>query len=84
MLYAYCVKQVGNPTDRLGIGACFSKLNIETPSGVLQFDKKTHLAKQSDTTYPILFSQIQGGKLNVITPKKYAAASFELPAWIKR
>lgn len=84
MLYAYCVKQVGDPTNRLGIGKCFSKLNIETPSGVLRFNQKTHVAIQSDTTYPILFSQIQNGKLNVITPKKYAAAGFETPAWMKR
>jgi branched-chain amino acid transport system substrate-binding protein len=83
MLYAHCVQQVGNPTDRLGIGKCFSKLNIKTPSGVLQFDQKTHLAKQSDTTYPILFSQIQDGKLNVITPKQYAASEFQVPPWMK-
>ncbi len=83
MLYAHCVKQVGDPTNRLGIGKCFGSLNIKTPSGVLQFDQKTHLAKQSDTTYPILFSQIQNGKLNVITPKQYAAAEFQTPPWFK-
>jgi branched-chain amino acid transport system substrate-binding protein len=82
MLYAFCVKQVGDPTNRLGIGKCFGSLNVRTPSGVLQFDQKVHLAKQSDTTYPILFSQIQDGKLKVITPKQYAAAAFMPPPWI--
>ena len=83
MLYAHCVKQVGDPTNRLGIGKCFSTLNIKTPSGVLTFDQQNHLAKQSDTTYPILFSQIQDGKLNVITPTQYAAAGFQTPPWFK-
>jgi branched-chain amino acid transport system substrate-binding protein len=82
MLYAHCVNKVGDPTNRLGIGKCFGGLNIKTPAGVLQFDPKTHLALQSDTTYPILFSQIQNGKLKVISPKQYASADFTPPPWI--
>lgn len=83
MLYAHCLHEVGDPTDRLGIGRCFGNLNIETPSGVLTFDQETHLAIEGEKAMPILFYQIQDGKKIVISPDKYAAAEFELPKWVK-
>jgi len=82
MLYAHCVHQVGDPTDRLAIGRCFGNLNIKTPAGLLRFDQKTHLAIEGDKQMPILFYQIQNGKKNVISPKQYAAADFQVPPWI--
>lgn len=82
MLYAHCLHEVGDPTDRLGIGRCFGNLNIQTPSGVLTFDQKTHLAIEGEKAMPILFYQIQDGKRIVISPDQYAAAKFQLPKWM--
>lgn len=82
MLYAECVSQVGDPTDRLGIGRCFGSLNVETPAGRLVFDQKTHLAIEGEGAMPILFYQIQDGKKNVIWPEQYAATDFQTPPWM--
>lgn len=83
-LYAYCVKKVGDPTDRTAIGKCFGTLDIDTPSGRLVFDQKTHLAKQGDAFYPIIFYQFQNGKRYVIHPKQYRSAQVTTPPWFKR
>jgi branched-chain amino acid transport system substrate-binding protein len=83
MLYARCVKEVGDPTDRLGIGACFGKLNIMTPAGPLQFDQRTHLALQGDKHIPILFYQIQDQQKKVLTPQQYSGTEFKAPPWLK-
>lgn len=80
-LYAYCVNKVGDPTDRTAIGKCFSTLDIDTPSGRLVFDQKTHLAKQGDAYYPIIFYQFQKGKRQVIYPKQYRSAQVTTPPW---
>jgi branched-chain amino acid transport system substrate-binding protein len=82
MLYAYCVKQVGDPTDRTAIGKCLGTLDIKTPAGRLVFDQQTHLAKEGDNYMPILFFQIQNGKREVISPDKYASASVMPPPWM--
>lgn len=83
-LYAHCVKKVGDPTDRTAIGKCFGTLDIDTPSGRLVFDQKTHLAKQGDAFYPIIFYQFQNGKRHVIHPKQYRSAQVTTPPWFKR
>jgi branched-chain amino acid transport system substrate-binding protein len=84
MIYANCIKKTGDPTNRLAIGKCLGNSNLKTAAGVLKFDQKTHLALQSDDTYPILFSQIQDGKLNVFFPSKYASGNtFQKPKWMK-
>jgi branched-chain amino acid transport system substrate-binding protein len=82
MLYASCVHQVGDPTNRLGIGHCFGNLNVMTPAGPLRFDQTTHLAMQDNDHMPILFYQVQNQQKDVITPSKYAASQFEVPPWI--
>jgi len=82
MLYATCLHQVGDPTDRLAVGRCLGNLNIMTPSGPLQFDQKTHLAIQGEAHMPILFYQIQDMKKNLILPTQYAAGTFTAPPWI--
>lgn len=82
MLYAHCVKQVGDPTNRLAIGACLGSLNIMTPSGPLRFDQTTHLAEQGSGRMPILFYQIQNQQHDVISPTQYAATTFKAPPWL--
>lgn len=84
MLYAYCVNQVKNPSNRLGIGSCLGNLNVETPAGPLKFDQTTHNASQAPGYMPIGFFQVQNGKDVQIAPSKYAQAPFETPPWIKK
>jgi branched-chain amino acid transport system substrate-binding protein len=84
ILYAYCVHKVGDPTDRTAIGKCFSTLDIDTPSGRLVFDQKTHLAIEGDKYEPILFYQFQNGQRKVIAPPLYASAKITVPFWFKK
>jgi branched-chain amino acid transport system substrate-binding protein len=82
-LYAECLNQVGDATDRLAIGECLGNLKLKTPSGNLQFDPETHLAMQGDDYYPILFYQIWDGAPYIITPDQYKAADFRMPPWME-
>jgi branched-chain amino acid transport system substrate-binding protein len=83
-LYAECVKQVGDPTNRLAIGKCIGNLDLMTPSGHLKFDQTTHLAMQGEEFYPILFYQIWDGQRIIVDPQKYAGADFRMPPWMKQ
>ena len=82
MLYAYCVKQVGDPANRLGIGACIGNLNIETPAGPLKFNQTTHNAAQGSGYMPIGFFQLQNKKPVQIAPAENAQAGFGVPPWM--
>lgn len=82
-LYAACLEQVGDATDRLAIGKCLGELDLMTPSGRLKFDPETHLAMQGEEYYPILFYQIWDGERFIIDPEQYASAEFRMPPWIE-
>jgi branched-chain amino acid transport system substrate-binding protein len=82
-LYAACLEEVGDATDRLAIGECLGNLEMMTPSGNLKFDPETHLAMQGDEFYPILFYQIWDGAPAIITPDQYKAADFRMPPWME-
>ena len=71
VIYSYCLNKVGDPADRLGIGACLGSLNMQTPAGVLKFDPKTHVALEGPDYEPIQFYQIQDGKQLLIYPPQY-------------
>lgn len=83
LIYATCLKTVGDPTKRLAIGHCIGNLDIKTLSGRLKFDQITHLAMQGDDFYPIQFYQIWDGVRYIIEPKQYADGNFKLPPWMK-
>jgi branched-chain amino acid transport system substrate-binding protein len=83
-LYAYCVKKVGDPTNRTAIGKCFGSLDIDTPAGRLVFDQKTHLAIEGIKFMPILFYQFHNGKRDVIEPPQYRSAPVATPPWFKK
>jgi branched-chain amino acid transport system substrate-binding protein len=72
VIYGYCVHKVGDPTNRLAIGACIGSLNMATPAGILKFDQQTHVALEGDNYEPIQFYQIQNGKQTLIYPPQYA------------
>jgi branched-chain amino acid transport system substrate-binding protein len=84
MLYAYCVKQVGDPANRLAIGQCIGSLKIQTPAGVLVFNPKTHLALSGPNYESIQFFQIQHGKQAVIYPQSAGAATVAPPPWFSK
>jgi branched-chain amino acid transport system substrate-binding protein len=82
MIYAECLEQVGDPTDRLAIGECLGNLEMTTPSGNLKFDQETHLAIEGEDYYPILFYQIWDGERHVVWPDQYASGEFQAPPWL--
>ncbi len=83
IIYGYCLNKVGDPTDRLGIGACIGSLDMQTPTGVLKFDPKTHVAIEGPQYEPIQFYQIQAGKPVLIYPPQYAQGAHILePSFI--
>lgn len=83
-LYALCINQGNDPTDRVAIGTCFGKLDVDTPSGRLAFDPTTHLAKQGNDYMPTLFYQLQAdGKPAIIAPEPVAQAPFIISPWMK-
>ncbi len=82
-LYAECVKQLSDATNRLAIGKCIGNLDLMTPSGHLKFDQQTHLAMQGEDFYPILFYQIWEGQRIIVDPQKYVGGDFRMPPWMK-
>jgi branched-chain amino acid transport system substrate-binding protein len=83
-LYALCINQGNDPADRMAIGTCFGKLDVDTPSGRLAFDPKTHLAIQGKDYMPTLFYQLQSdGKPAIVAPESVAQAAFAASPWMK-
>ena len=82
-LYAYCISQGNDPTDRTAIGRCFGNLDIDTPSGRLAFDPETHLAIQGNDYMPTIFYQIQeNGEPAIIAPEAVAEAGIIASPWM--
>ena len=81
-IYATCLEEVGDPSDRLAIGECLGSLEMETLAGFLTFDQETHLAVQGPEFYPIQFYQIWEGERIQIEPDKYATGEFRVPPWM--
>ena len=83
-LYALCINQGNDPTDRMAIGTCIGNLDVDTPSGRLAFDPKTHLAMQGDDYMPTIFYQLQAdGKPAIIAPESVAQAPFITSPWMQ-
>ncbi len=82
-LYAECIHKGIDPADHLAMGQCYSTLDVDTPSGRMAFDPKTHLAKQGDDYMPTLFYQVDdnGGKY-IIAPPAVSQGSFKQPYWM--
>ncbi|WP_102225617.1 ABC transporter substrate-binding protein [Acidimangrovimonas sediminis] len=83
MLYAKALKEVGDPTKRLAIGKAIGAMHVQTASGEISFDPKTHLAVQGNDGIPIQFFQIWDGKRVLFYPDKYADGGFQMPPWMK-
>lgn len=83
-LYALCLNQGIDPTDRLAVGQCIGKLDVDTPSGRLAFDPATHLAIQGDDYMPTLFYQVQeDGSTALIAPAAVAETDFITSPWMQ-
>ncbi len=83
MIYARCLEEVGDPTDRLAIGECIGSLETETLAGYLTFDQVTHLALQGDEYYPMQFYQIWEGERFQLEPDRFATGEFRVPPWME-
>jgi branched-chain amino acid transport system substrate-binding protein len=82
-LYALCIKEGNSPADRMAIGSCIGKLDVDTPSGRLAFDPATHLARHGDDYFPTLFYQLQpDGTPAIIAPASVAEAPFAASPWM--
>ena len=83
MLYADALAAVGDPADRLAIGAWIGAAHKETVGGALSFDPATHLAVQGDRGIPLQFYQIQDGTRVLFAPGQYANGEFVSPPWME-
>lgn len=83
LIYANALKEVGDPADRLAIGAAIGASTTQTAMGAVQFDPATHLAVQSNDGIPLQFYQIQDGERALFYPPVYATGEFVEPAWMK-
>ncbi|MBZ9935608.1 ABC transporter substrate-binding protein [Mesorhizobium sp. BR1-1-16] len=83
MVYALCINKGVDPADHLAMGKCIGSLDVDTPSGRLAFDPKTHLAMQGDDYMPTVFYQVvdNGGKA-IVSPPAYAEQTFKQPYWM--
>lgn len=83
MLYAEALAAVGDPDDRLAIGAWIGAVQKETSAGALSFDPATHLAVQGEGGIPLQFYQIQDGTRVLFAPTQYSNGDFVPPAWME-
>ena len=83
MIYATCLEEVGDASDRLAIGECIGGLEMETLAGFLTFDHETHLAIQGPEYYPIQFYQIWEGERIQLEPERFATGTFQVPPWME-
>jgi branched-chain amino acid transport system substrate-binding protein len=83
MIYADALAKVGDPADRMAIGAEIAKTDKQTAMGRIRFDPATHLSVQSNDGIPIQFYQILDGKRVLFYPEQYATGEFVEPAWMK-
>ena len=82
MMYADVLEAVGDPTDRLAIGAALGQVDRETALGRVAFDPETHLARQGNDFVPIQFYQIWDGERVLFYPPQYATGDFRRPPWM--
>ena len=79
LIYANALADVGDPADRVAIGAS----KTQTAMGMVQFDPATHLAIQSNEGIPLQFYQIQNGERALFYPPIYATSEFVESEWMK-
>lgn len=82
LIYASALSEVGDPSDRLAIGAAIGASETQTAMGKVMFDPATHLAVQSNDGIPIQFYQIQDGNRALFYPAVYKTGEFVEPAWM--
>ena len=83
MIYAAALAKVGDPSDRVAIGAAIGASTTQTAMGAVSFDPLTHLAVQSNEGIPLQFYQIQDGERALFHPPIYATGKFKEPSWMK-
>ena len=83
MIYAAALAEVGDPSDRVAIGAAIGASTTQTAMGAVSFDPLTHLAVQSNEGIPLQFYQIQDGERALFHPPIYATGKFKEPSWMK-
>jgi branched-chain amino acid transport system substrate-binding protein len=83
MFYADALAAVGDPADRLAIGAWMGSASKETAMGMVSFDPATHLAVQGEGGIPLQFYQIQDGVRVLFSPESYADGAFIMPPWME-
>jgi branched-chain amino acid transport system substrate-binding protein len=83
LLYALCINKGNDPADHLAMGKCIGSLDVDTPSGRLAFDPKTHLAKHGDDYMPTIFYQlVDNGNKAIVSPALYADKKLTQPYWM--
>lgn len=82
--YFMALEKVGDPADHKAIGKAMGAISRPIASGLLEFDPKTHVARQTPDHIPVTFFQLQDGKGVMISPEKYKAGDFQRPDWMRK
>ncbi len=82
-LYFEALATVGDPTDHTAIGKAIGRIKRPITAGFLEFDQKTHVAKQGLNLIPVTFFQLQDGAGVMISPDRFKAGTFKKPVWMK-
>lgn len=83
-VYFEALEKVGDPKDHTAIGKAIGETKRAVTSGFLEFDPKTHVARQGNEYVPVTFFQIQDGKGVMIGPEKYKSGEFMTPDWMSK
>lgn len=83
-IYFEALAKIGDPTDHDAIGKEIGQTKRPIVSGHLEFDPKTHVARQSNDHVPVTFFQLQDGKGVMVSPDKYKEGEFKTPVWMKK
>jgi branched-chain amino acid transport system substrate-binding protein len=83
-LYARAIQETGDPSNHRAIGDWFSKLDVITGSGHLQFDPTTHLGVYGNENLPLQVWQIGDSCTRpLLFPPNLTTDKFQLPPWAK-
>jgi branched-chain amino acid transport system substrate-binding protein len=83
-IYFEALEKVGDPKDHAAIGKAIGQTKRAITSGFLEFDPKTHVARQGNDHVPVTFFQLQDGKGVMISPDKYKSGEFTTPEWVTK
>lgn len=83
-IYFDALAKVGDAKNHDAIGKAIGQTKREIVSGNLEFDPKTHVAREGKGFIPVTFFQLQNGKGVMISPAEFKSGGFKTPEWMSK